>query len=89
MRRLLAASFAILLLAGVARAADLPSQADIQADFDAAKYTDCLKKIALVVNVTSKDYDRYALLMLKAEALMQQKSAADAGYAAPELHCGF
>ena len=82
MRRILIASFGILLFAGLLHAADaLPTQADIQADFDAAKYQDCLKKIAQVINVSSKDTDRYTLFILKGECLLQTKvpsGAADA-----------
>ena len=66
-----------------------PTQADIQADFDAGKFQECILKIAKVINLPpslAKDYDRYALLMLKGESLLQtrQGGAASDAFAMAE-----
>jgi hypothetical protein len=82
MRPSLIASVGILLLAAALHAAEpLPTLPDMQADFDAGKYPECLQKIAKVINLggaAAANYDRYALWTLKGETLLQQKNVPDA-----------
>jgi len=80
----------VLLLATVAAAqekTERPTQAQIVATYDKKEYQECLKQLAQVLPLTGKaaeGYDRFALLNIKGECLLQTKQKDPAGYAFAE-----
>src|SRR3954469_6355202 len=74
MRRLTVSIALVLLIASVARAADRPSQASVEGDFNNAKYREALEKISLLLNdprETVNSDTRFSLLMLRGECMLR------------------
>ncbi len=89
-RRYLIATILVgAIVPGVLRAADptLPTADDIHKSFQAGNYQETLRDIARVISIhgeIAKQYDRYDLLIMKAESLLRVKSSSGASQAFAE-----
>ncbi|HVT89915.1 MAG TPA: hypothetical protein VHD56_13760 [Tepidisphaeraceae bacterium] len=77
----------ICLLALLAAGPELPTMNEIQADFDAKRYTDVIRKVVNIVQLrgnAAASYDKHLLYTLRAESHLRLKqfSAASEAYAA-------